>query len=656
MKKLLFLSISLLVLTKVSAQQSCPKLTLQNVTYPECQYIGIIHLNIEGLPDGVYNDTFYYDQFDGKAIAFKDVNIISGKIEIVADAGEYRNIRYGQGTECENVGDVQINIYIPLPRFQLPIFCSLENKTLKDVVVLGSEVVWFKENDLNTPIEDLNIPLVEGGKYSFKSGCLLVPYTVEVESVAKPILSADCTLGAGKAKISITNPVQGYTYSLDGGAFQKMTEFMEVSNGSHYVTARSENDCTAQSDVISFYCDPIEPIVYIPNATFKWILVNNLEINTNNDSEIQVSEALKVTKLELGSCEGYLEGLLAFENLEELTINSWNNGCEVDEPMIALKGSVESYKVDLSKLKKLTYLNCGYGGCDRISIENSLSLKKLYFEKDYLRVKGCDNLESIVTNWNYYYEDYDFSYLPNLKEIRIYEGRIKSINLIGSNNIETFIIDNITGLKDLDFRGYKKLKEVAIIGVGANYQILLGSNESLTKFSLGMYSVETLDFSEASNLKTLSIGSAYIENLNIKNGSLFTVELNEENHYEEGLDLEYASDLKSICVDEGEYEFVKSLVEKYGYKPIITTDCANLSVSENEWNVLNITLSPNPTQGKITLTENVDEVKVFDLSGRLVKSTIANTTEVDLSDLQNGVYIMQVNQGQKTFTTKVVKE
>ena len=129
---------------------------------------------------------------------------------------------------------------------------------------------------------------------------------------------------------------------------------------------------------ITIFCDPLEPIVYIPKASFKRVLVNNLEINTNNDSEIQVSEALKITKLELGSCTGYLEGLLAFENLEELIINSWNNGCEVDEPaMIALKGSVESYKIDLSKLKKLTYLNCGYGGCGSVSIENTLSLKSL---------------------------------------------------------------------------------------------------------------------------------------------------------------------------------------------------------------------------------------------------------------------------------------
>lgn len=69
-----------------------------------------------------------------------------------------------------------------------------------------------------------------------------------------------------------------------------------------------------------------------------------------------------------------------------------------------------------------------------------------------------------------------------------------------------------------------------------------------------------------------------------------------------------------------------------------------------------INFSPNPTQGKITFTDKVDDVKVFDLGGRIVKTISVNTTEVDLSDLQNGVYMMQVNQSQKMFTTKVVKE
>lgn len=80
------------------------------------------------------------------------------------------------------------------------------------------------------------------------------------------------------------------------------------------------------------------------------------------------------------------------------------------------------------------------------------------------------------------------------------------------------------------------------------------------------------------------------------------------------------------------------------------------TLGSSEFERYSNTFSPNPTQGKITFTEKVDGVKVFDLSGRLVKTASVNTTEVDLSDLQNGVYILQVSQNQKVVTAKVVKE
>lgn len=734
MKKLFFMSILLLVLTKVSAQQSCPKLTLQNVTYPECQYKGIIHLNIEGLPDGVYNDTFYYDTFDGKAIAFKDVNIISGKIEIAADAGEYGNIRYGQGTECENVGDVQINIYMPLPRFQLPIFCSLENKTLKDVVVLGSEVIWFKENDLTTPIEDLNIPLVEGDKYSFKSECLLVPYTVEVESVAKPILSADCTLGAGKAKIIIQNTdAVGYVYSLNGGAFQSSLEFIDVPDGTHIITTRNPvSECESVTSIrISSYFPKIriikmgsisnvnnkvmldassvlmsdysikfnwdtqdgvisdgrnasvatltaagtytltitnrdgcfaketivivnevsDPIVNIPDYEFKRDLVDST-INSNKDGEIQVSEALNVksmgvvfsrTIFDMGDyrCIGKLEGLQYFKNLTELYLNgSDTNYCVSSEP------------VDLSGLKYLTKFECAEGGCSYVNLDNSLSLKDVNVQGNSSNnFRGCYDLETFTTRNSYL--DLDFTNYTKLKSIYSMVS-IDSLIVKGCTSLETVYLEADYNIKSFDFSDCINLKSLFIGEAGRLSELNLSNVNKLEKITVHSSGLNNLNLSNMPNLKYALIGG--VENLNIKNGSLFTAEPISENNYAEGFGLEFASDLKTICVDEGEYEFIKSLVEKYGYNSTITTDCTNLSVSENELNTLNITFSPNPTQGKITFTEKVDEVKVFDLSGRLVKTNTVNTTEVDLSDLQKGVYMMQVSQNNKTLTSKVVKE
>ena len=83
--------------------------------------------------------------------------------------------------------------------------------------------------------------------------------------------------------------------------------------------------------------------VYIPDANFKAYLVNNTAINTNGDSEIQVSEASAFN--DTIAC-GYLDisnlkGIEAFTALTGLSC-SWN----------------QLTSLDVSKNTALTDLNC----------------------------------------------------------------------------------------------------------------------------------------------------------------------------------------------------------------------------------------------------------------------------------------------------------
>lgn len=406
-----------------------------------------------------------------------------------------------------------------------------------------------------------------------------------------------------------------------------------------------------QGTQFSLDCIP-EPVVNIPDANFKSTLLANTVINTNADNEIQVSEALKVTSLGISfaysvvemsdsyRCIKNIEGLQYFENLTELrAVASEMYPCSTSTP------------VDLSGLKHLTYFECAEGGCGYVNLENNLSIKHVDVQHASNSFKGCYNLETFRARFSNL--ELDFTNYTKLYSIYSEES-LSSLIVKGCNSLEMVELDGNFETLMLDFSDCTNLKTLILRDIKLTELNLTNVNK-LEKLVVNASNLDNLDLSNMPNLKTAYIAFG-INNLNIKNGSLFTVEPNFENSYKEGLDLEYASDLKSICVDEGEYEFVKSLLKKYGYNPIITTDCNNLSVSENELNTLNTTFSPNPTQGKITFTERVDELKVFDLSGRLVKNIAVNTTEVDLSDLQNGVYMMQVSQGQKTFNTKVVKE
>lgn len=75
---------------------------------------------------------------------------------------------------------------------------------------------------------------------------------------------------------------------------------------------------------------------------------------------------------------------------------------------------------------------------------------------------------------------------------------------------------------------------------------------------------------------------------------------------------------------------------------------------------LEATIYPNPTQGRFTVVlEDVEpaDYRVYDLNGRLQRSgSFESRTDIDLSDLANGVYILHVVQDQQSSYAKIIKQ
>ncbi len=85
-------------------------------------------------------------------------------------------------------------------------------------------------------------------------------------------------------------------------------------------------------------------------------------------------------------------------------------------------------------------------------------------------------------------------------------------------------------------------------------------------------------------------------------------------------------------------------------------------ISVNELDLLITTIFPNPTNGIVQLTvssiENNLEYALYDLSGRRLQQQLidANQTNIDLSKLAAGEYLLQVsNQSQQQKTLKIIK-
>lgn len=75
----------------------------------------------------------------------------------------------------------------------------------------------------------------------------------------------------------------------------------------------------------------------------------------------------------------------------------------------------------------------------------------------------------------------------------------------------------------------------------------------------------------------------------------------------------------------------------------------------------NFQVYPNPSQGTINIASKVSlgltEVAIYDMNGRKVFSQsveIGNQVSLDASQLSAGVYLVKVDGGNYTFTTKLI--
>lgn len=84
----------------------------------------------------------------------------------------------------------------------------------------------------------------------------------------------------------------------------------------------------------------------------------------------------------------------------------------------------------------------------------------------------------------------------------------------------------------------------------------------------------------------------------------------------------------------------------------------NSSVAWNESASSSVTVFPNPTQGLLTVTTdvNLNRIELYDLAiGRLVFSTQSNLNVIDISAFNNGVYCLICYSDKDIFTSRVLK-
>ncbi|HTA60921.1 MAG TPA: T9SS type A sorting domain-containing protein [Bacteroidia bacterium] len=86
---------------------------------------------------------------------------------------------------------------------------------------------------------------------------------------------------------------------------------------------------------------------------------------------------------------------------------------------------------------------------------------------------------------------------------------------------------------------------------------------------------------------------------------------------------------------------------------VIVPNCTGASVAIANTPQATLHIYPNPANNKITIdTKNIDEVKLFDVLGKQITSTKEN--EIDVSNLPNGIYFIQVKTNTTISTKKIM--
>jgi len=85
--------------------------------------------------------------------------------------------------------------------------------------------------------------------------------------------------------------------------------------------------------------------------------------------------------------------------------------------------------------------------------------------------------------------------------------------------------------------------------------------------------------------------------------------------------------------------------------------CSVISFSTSETVKKKIILYPNPTTGLLHFqtTEKILSVKIHDLSGKLVKTSIINNNTINLEELPKGSYILEITTKKEKTITKFIK-
>ena len=268
-------------------------------------------------------------------------------------------------------------------------------------------------------------------------------------------------------------------------------------------------------------------IVNIPDPNFKNALLNhNPIIDTNNDGEIQASEATAFVG-EMNVSNKYISNLAGVEAFTHITkLNCSNNylsSLELTnnldlESLVCYANQLIS--IDISQNINLTYLECWSNQLSSLNISNNINLEYLNCfinQLNSLDVSNNYNLTELYCR-NNQINSLDTSSNTNLTILECSSNAISNLDL--TNNINLTILKcNTNIISNLDLSSNINLEEL-FCGDNPLSSLNVTNNTNLIKLSCGAINqLTSLDLSNNVNLDFLFCNNCALNNLDISNNT-----------------------------------------------------------------------------------------------------------------------------------------
>ncbi len=400
--------------------------------------------------------------------------------------------------------------------------------------------------------------------------------------------------------------------------------------------------------IISFTSFCNAQIVNIPNANFKAKLIaanasnttakdlsgNYFKIDTNNDGEIQLTEALQVSSIDVfWSNITSIQGISAFTNLQFLNC-AWNSISNIDLSGLTNLQTLWAWKCytttfNFSGCNNLNYIDCSQNMMTSLNASNLTNLATLKCIERYtttplnVNLTGCINLNYLEIS-SAYLSNIDLTGLNNLQTL-----------ICGGNQLTSLNVSNLTNLITLDCR-VNQISSLDVTNL-INLQELIFYNNNLTSINVNNLTQLTnfwgnnnqltfLDVTNCINLQSLSCNSNQLTTLLMKNG------INENYNY-----IDSNPNLNYICCDDFEIPEIQAIANATCQ---VNSYCS-FTPGGNYYTILGNSKVDYNLNGCDVLDYNYPNLKFGIINGSINTFSIPN---------QSGNYSFPVQSGNYTIT------